>query len=373
MSLFDETRDLRLAVIQLEAPSGKPERNMAQAEDLVRQAAREHDPDMILLPDACTGALMPGRVTGAAAQRDAGPFYGMLRSLAREFGCWLGGGYLALRGDSTRCTYVLAEPDGATHLHDRGAIALWESALIAAGKDDGFCSTPLMPLGLASGLEFAQPDTVMRLKGLVRMVVGGTCLFSSPGPAWWPTDRFGIPEASAAALAPGLARSVGVPVAVAQQAGRADGAGLPIPGLSWSVVMPGGSAIVDRDGTVLAAMSARDGTGYVAAAVRLGAPPPFETAPDTHELVRPPMPMRVLSSLMGVGGRMALKLTGGAGIDACGTDALDPAGGEPLMAYNPSDRPRSERIECLPLAPASSNGSAPAATAVGTRTNVNGR
>jgi predicted amidohydrolase len=360
MSILDDNRELRLAVIQLEARTGELERNLRQAEDLVREAAREHDPDVILLPDACTGALMPGAATRRVAQRDSGPFYCLLRTLAREYGCWVGGGFLAVRGDATRCTYVLAEPTGATHLHDRDAIALWESAFAAAGRDDGFCSTPLGPIGLVAGLELAEPDTVLRLKGLVRMVVGGTCLASTPRPVAWLTDRLGVSEATAASLAPGMACSVGVPVAIAQQAGRAAARGPLIPGLGWSAALPGGSAIVDRDGTVLAAMAAADGRGYVASDVALAAPPPFEAAPDTSALARAPRPMRVLSALWGLGGRLAYRRAATEGA----------AGEEPLLPYNPPDRPRSERYECLPLiATGATNEPAPAPTPVGAATN----
>jgi predicted amidohydrolase len=285
----------------------------------------------------------------------------LLRGLAREYGCWVGGGFLAVRGDSARATYVLAEPSGATHVHDRDTVTLWESAFVAAGRDDGFCSTPLGPIGLVSGLELSQPDTVTRLKGLVRMVIGGTCLQSTPRPISWLTGRLGISEATAAALAPAMARSVGVPVAIAQQAGRAVAPGPLIPGLRWSAALPGGSAIVDRDGTVLVAMAAADGRGYISAEVELAAPPAFETAPDTSELVRPPVPMRMLSALWGFGGRWSYRRAGGG--RAYGVADAD---GEPLMPYNPPDRPRSERFECLPLVAAgSTNGSSPVVTAIG--------
>ena len=348
MTPLNVTRDLRLAVVQLAATPGEREHGAREVEDLVRETAREHDPDMILLPDCCTGALAPGRSTRASAEPESGPFYELLRRLAREHGCWIGGGYLAVRGAAARGLYVLAEPGGATHLHDRDAIAPWEGAFIAPGKDDGFCATPLGPIGIAAGLEWFQPDTVSRLKGLVRMVVGGTCLLSSSGPLPWLSGLVGVSNDSAAAVAPAMARSLGVPVAVAQQAGAIPSVGT-IPGLRRTVALSGGSAIVDRDGTVLAEMSARDGRGYAAATVRLGAIPAWEARPDGSGLPRP-LPAHPLSALHGLSGRWQYRRRG-----AAAAYAISPDGAEALMAYNPPpDLPRSERYECRPLVAAGS-------------------
>ena len=43
----------------------------------------------------------------------------LYRRLAREYGCVVGAGALAIRGRDARNTYFVCEPDGAVHLHDK--------------------------------------------------------------------------------------------------------------------------------------------------------------------------------------------------------------------------------------------------------------
>src|SRR5713226_1458058 len=119
-------RTVRIAVIQLAVQLGEVERNLRHVEDLVGQAAREHHPDVILLPESMTTPNVFSPVMRQVARPVDGEPYQLLRRLAREYGCFVGGGYLAVRSGDAYGTYVLAEPDGATHLHDKDQPSDWE-------------------------------------------------------------------------------------------------------------------------------------------------------------------------------------------------------------------------------------------------------
>ena len=77
--------------------------------------------------------------------------YQMLRTLARELDCTVGGGFQARRGADTYGTYMLVEPDGSAHLHEfarthaeqlRADGCIWE-----AGYKDA-AGRPTVNLGL---------------------------------------------------------------------------------------------------------------------------------------------------------------------------------------------------------------------------------
>ena len=122
----------RIAVVQPALALGEVERNLARIEDLIRDAHREHSPEVILVPEACTSPNVYARVLrGAARPVDGQPFQ-LLTRLARELDCVVGGGFLAVRGQNTYGTYVLAEPDGSVHLHDKDIPTAWEQQLLHA-------------------------------------------------------------------------------------------------------------------------------------------------------------------------------------------------------------------------------------------------
>jgi predicted amidohydrolase len=269
-------RGLRIAVAGARS-RGDAEGDLRRLADLASQAAREHDPDLILLPETLAGPAH-------------GP-YELLRALARRHGCWVGGGFVAVRGSAATSVYALAEPGGATHLHDKDQPDPWEARSCVRGIDDGFCATDLGPLGLAAGTEWIRTRAARRLRAAgVRLVVGGASRRS-----WL------APEA------PGrMARMVGVPAAVAQQAppGRERTAA----GATRPARSAGDSQIVDREGRVLALLGPDDGDGYVAAEVRLSDPDPLELVPDAEWTVHVTTSRRAGWAVQGMRGRTARRL-----------------------------------------------------------------
>ncbi|WP_320669995.1 carbon-nitrogen hydrolase family protein [Patulibacter defluvii] len=271
----------RIAVVQPALRLGAISENLARIEDLVRDAHREHAPDVILLPEACSSPNVFARVLRDAALPVDGQAFQLLTRLARELECVVGGGFLAVRGRHAYGTYVLAEPDGAAHLHDKDQPSAWENAFYRGGDDDGVvrCGAVDATVGLTSGWELARFRTARRLlEGGVRAVLGGMCWPSMPSNWPGPLGRWMAHEHREWArhqreLPARVARLTGVPVAMAAHVGPIVSETPMAPGLPWPTTMLGESQICDRDGTVLARLAGEDGEGHVAADVDLTLPP----------------------------------------------------------------------------------------------------
>jgi predicted amidohydrolase len=278
----------RLAVVQPQLTLADVAGNLARLEDLVRDAHREHSPDAILLPEACTSPNVFRKELRDTALPVDGQAFQLLTRLARELDCVIGGGFLAVRGKHAYGTYVLAEPDGATHLHDKDTPSAWEHAAYRGGDDDGVtrCDALGVTVGLMSGWEWARNRTAHRvLVGGAGLVLGGMCWPSMPtnwpGPlGTWMASEHARWKEQCSEL-PGLvARRVGVPVAYASHVGPVVSDTPLAPGLPWPTTMLGGSQICDRHGRILAHLSQEDGEGHTAADVELGAPEPTEAIGD---------------------------------------------------------------------------------------------
>ena len=121
--------------------------NLGRCEDLVRKAAADTAPDLIVLPEAVTSPNVYHPSLRSAPTPVDGPAYQLFRGLAQELGCAVGAGYHSIRGDDAHHTYVLAEPDGDTHLHDKDQPSVWENCYYVGGTDDGVMATSFGPIG----------------------------------------------------------------------------------------------------------------------------------------------------------------------------------------------------------------------------------
>ena len=149
-------KKLRIAVVQPHLAVGAVEMNLRLCASLVREASVMHSPDVILLPEAMTSPNMFHRSIRRVPQPVDGAPYQMIVRLAKELHCTVGGGFLSVRGQHARHTYVLAEPDGTTHLHDKDEPSMWETNFYTAGKDQGLTSTGFGNVGLAMGFEWGR-------------------------------------------------------------------------------------------------------------------------------------------------------------------------------------------------------------------------
>lgn len=274
----------RVVAVQLQVAIGDDvTANLRHIEDIVRQAAREHSPDMIFLPESANHPNVHGAVMRRVTEPIDGPTLATYRALAARHGCIVGGGYLAVRGADARGTYAVCEPDGAVSFHDKDQPSMWENNNSTAGRDLGIADTGAGAIGVANGFEWLRSRTAARLRGRVRLVAGGMCFPSFP--SWavtrsWFWDREHATMIALARETPGrMARVVGVPCVHPSHVGPVRMATPFAPGVPWPTILLGETQIVDAAGTSLGHLSAEDGEGYVCADVVWGDAKPLDPVP----------------------------------------------------------------------------------------------
>jgi predicted amidohydrolase len=280
----------KIAVVQPALALAEVEANLAHLEDLIRDAHREHNPEVIIVPEAASSPNVYSRRLLAGPRPIDGQPFQLITRLARELDCVVGGGFLAVRGRHAYGTYVLAEPDGSVHLHDKDIPTAWEQNFYVGGDDDGVVSSNTLgaKVGLMSGWEWARNRTSARVRaGGAQLVLGGMCWPSFPtnwpGPLKLVTTReHELWCAQAKALPGQVARITGVAVAHASHVGPVTGETPLAPGLAWPTVMVGESQICDRDGTILARLSLQDGEGHVSADVDIRPAQPLDPVGDRY-------------------------------------------------------------------------------------------
>ena len=279
----------RIAVVQPALELGQVEQNLARVEDLIRDAHREHDPEVIVVPEGFTTPNVYAKVLRGTARPVDGQPLQMLTHLARELDCVLAGGFVAVRGGDTYGTFVLAEPDGAVHLHDKDIPTAWEQHYYVGGDDPGVVAVrdarlrrrPDVGLGVGSishGRAGARRGREARA-GWHVLAVDAAQLAGAAALVGTSRAR-DLASPGARAARPGRAPD-GVPVAHASHVGP--GAGRNSAGPRHPLARPqmlGESQICDRDGTVLARLTLEDGEGHVAADVALEAPAPLDAIQD---------------------------------------------------------------------------------------------
>jgi predicted amidohydrolase len=271
----------RIAVVQPALALGEVDRNLKRVEDLIRDAHSEHGAEVVIVPEGFTSPNVYARVLKETPRPARGAPFQMLTRLARELDCVVGGGFIAVRSGHTYGTFVLAEPNGATHLHDKDIPTVWEQNYYRGGSDDGLADSEALGcrVGLMSGWEWARYRTSRRVRdGGAHGVLGGMCWPSFPlnwpGPLrWWGEREHAIFRQQAKDLPGQVARLIGVPVAHASHVGPIIGETPLAPGLPWRTEMIGESQVCDRDGTILARLTYEDGEGHVAADLDLTAEP----------------------------------------------------------------------------------------------------
>ncbi len=306
----------QIAVVQPALQLGEVERNLVRVEDLVRDAAREHGAEVIVVPEAFTTPNVYAKVLRSAARPIDGQPLQMLTRLARELGCTLAGGFVAVRGRDAYGTFVLAEPNGALHLHDKDIPTAWEQHFYVGGDDAGIaqCDTLGCAVGLMSGWEWARFRTAARVRAAgVRLVLGGMCWPSMPlnwpqPLRWWALREHTIWRRQARELPGQVARLAGAPVAHAAHVGPVQGETPLGPGIAWRTQMLGESQICDRDGTVLARLTLEDGEGHVAANVELEAPAPSDPIEDRFWIPEMTLTTHVAWHAMNTHGALSYKL-----------------------------------------------------------------
>jgi predicted amidohydrolase len=309
-------REVRIAVVQPHLEVGAVEQNLIRLEDLVREAVREHQPELVILPEAASSPTVHDQQLSEAARPIDGAPLQLLRHLSRELGVVIGGGFLAHRGHDVFNTYALAEPNGGVHLSNHDGSTFWGRHYARGASRPRRNIVGALgdaPVGVACGWEWARTDTARGLQHRIQLMVGGICWPSYPLNWSGPLDRWMRREhdrqqQQARELPGQVARLLGVPVAVASHVGSARFATPLAGGLDWDTDMLGESQIVDRDGSVLARLSGADGEGHVSATVTLEPPAPLDPLNELSWIPNPSTTTRAL--------RRALRLHGALGYQA---------------------------------------------------------
>ncbi len=90
---------MRISCIQMNMLPAEPDANFARAEELVRKAAAEEKPDVIVLPETWNTGFAPGRIDPALADGDGARTQETFSALGRELGVNIAAGSVASRRD----------------------------------------------------------------------------------------------------------------------------------------------------------------------------------------------------------------------------------------------------------------------------------
>jgi len=278
-------RTVQIAAVQPALRVGAVEDNLIHLEDLIRDAVREHHPAVVIVPEAVTSpSVYTPRMATVARPIDGAPM-ALFRQLARELDVVVGGGFLAHRGRDVRGTYVLAEPDGRVHLHDKDIPTMWENHYYRGGSDPGRTRVSALagaPVGMACGWEWARVATARRLQYRIQLLVGGMCWPSYPN-NWppplgsWMRHEHLRQLQHARELPAQMARLLGAPVAIASHVGPVSFDTPLASKVHWHTDLIGETQIVERDGSILARLGPDDGEAHISAKVHLARPQPLDS------------------------------------------------------------------------------------------------
>lgn len=276
------TGSLRVAAIQMQTRMGDVAANIAAAEAHAEQAFAE-GAELVALPEFFTGMIAPDPVAFDVVLPVDNAATAMLRRLAARHRGRIGGSMLVADGGEVYNRYVLAEPDGSIHCHDKDLPTMWENVFYTGGADDGVFDTGIGTLGAAVCWELIRHQTLARMRGRVELAVTGTHWWTMPEN--WPAAvraplaAIGQYNRYLSEQAPvEFARRLGAPVIQASHCGPMGGTFLLAPGLDagfdYRTHFVGATQVVDAGGSVLASRSTAEGPGLVHAEVALGAGEP---------------------------------------------------------------------------------------------------
>lgn len=275
---------VKISAIQPHLKVGAVDNNLQRIEGLIRDAYQSDQPDIIVLPEAMTSPNVYAAQNRYVPQTLDGSALRFMRNLAQELNIILSGGFLCTRGQHAYGTYVLVEPDGTTHLHDKDIPTAWEHHFYKGGSDDGVidCATLNCKVGLMSGWEWARFATAQRVRQAgVKLVLGGMCWYSMPTNWYglagrWMRKEHDIYKQQSYALPQQVARLTGVPVVHAAHVGAVRCKTPLLPWVNWETEMVGETQICNQEGLILARLSMQDGEGFISASVELTTPKPLD-------------------------------------------------------------------------------------------------
>jgi N-carbamoylputrescine amidase len=259
-----EKKHLLLGVVQIDSCVGDVSGNLKHAGDLVEEAANQ-GAQLVLLPE-----LMPSGYTLTEEIWDyAEPFYGQtvgwLTQAARQLHIYLGTSFLEVEGEDFYNTFALASPQGDVAGKVRKSPpASLEAYFYTSGSGSHVIETELGRIGV--GICFEN----LIYEGIEGLFQASVDLVLQPTAAGRPKPMrpgdIELFDSMIKRCAPYYARTLGVPVALANRTGIIH---TELPGGygDFNSSFPGLSQIVDSDGRIKAKIG--DGEGVLVAEVEL--------------------------------------------------------------------------------------------------------
>jgi len=282
----------RVAAVQMEARVADIPYNIDHAARLIDEAISK-GAEIIAIPEFFTTRIVYDERLFGCSLPPENPALDMLVSKATLNNVMIGGSYLEMRDGDVYNTYVLVEPDGTVHRHDKDLPTMVENAFYVGGCDDGYIETTKGRIGAAVCWEMVRTQTPKRLIGKVDLLMTGSHWWSDPG--WWVfkpiAESFHAGNGRMMHRTPGrLAAMIGAPILHAGHTGILEGDYLMVPGTRLTVgtrtQLMGDTQIVDGAGDLVAWRHYADGAGVITADIELGQTQTREDIPDRFWIQR---------------------------------------------------------------------------------------
>lgn len=284
-----EVAKTKVAALQMEAKVADLPYNLNQAERLIEEAGSK-GARVIALPEFFTSQIIYDERLFACSLPPENMALDMLTQKAAKYKAQIGGSYLEMRDGDVYNTYVLVEPNGTVHRHDKDLPTMVENAFYIGGKpgDDGLFETAERTVGIAMCWEQIRTQTARRLRGRADLLMTGS--------HWWSTPDLPILSKKRLAeynqgnqhmmhVTPGhLAGLVGAPLLHASHAGPLTGKMLMVPGTGITTKsnlhLTGETQILDKEGNMIARRAPEEGVGIVVGDIEIERVEPRADIPD---------------------------------------------------------------------------------------------
>jgi N-carbamoylputrescine amidase len=255
---------LRVSAVQVDCQPGCVEENLRHALPLV-EAAAARGAQLVLLPELMPSGYCLTEALWDAAEPFGGRTVGWLTTTARRLSIYLGTTFLEVDGEDFYNTFALATPEGGIAGRVRKSPpASLEAYFYRAGSDSHVLDTDLGRIGVGICYEN------LLNQRLCQLYAAGVDLVLQPTAAGRPKPiiqgdivRF---DRMVRRIAPGYARTLGVPAILADRCGPLHTA-LPAGFDPLDSAFPGLSCIADSTGRVVASLG--EAEGVIVADVRL--------------------------------------------------------------------------------------------------------
>jgi predicted amidohydrolase len=167
--------ELRAATVQMDAPVGQVEANLARAEALVERAAGQ-GAQLVVLPELFNTGYEYTDHNFELVEPLNGRTGSWIVATARRLGLHLLGTFPATIDGEAYITAMLAAPDGRRWLYQKMHVAIWENCYFARGTRPVVADTDLGRIGLLICWDEVYADLARAYRGTVDLL----CIPSSP-------------------------------------------------------------------------------------------------------------------------------------------------------------------------------------------------